>query len=171
MLSSICVATTTWFAQLPARHGPPRFCTSRYFLGWKLHPQVAARHHPPSWRARTISSRFSTACGFSILVMIQARPAVSAQRLSHVLGPLHERQADIFDAMLQGEGDIGPVLFGKRRDREHHVGHVDALAVGKGAADDDLGLERVLAAAALNPKPRSLPSSSSRSSRSEAVRL
>ena len=35
--------------------------------------------------------------------------------LDHVLGPAHERQRDVVDAVAQREPDVGPVLLGQRR--------------------------------------------------------
>ena len=39
------------------------------------------------------------------------------------------------DALFEQEGQVLPVLLGQRGDRQHHVGDVDALAVGQLAAD------------------------------------
>ena len=41
--------------------------------------------------------------------------------------------------LLQREGEVGAVLLGQRGQRQHHVGHVQALVVRDGAADLDLG--------------------------------
>jgi hypothetical protein len=50
-------------------------------------------------------------------------------RLVEILGPLHERQRQPLDAQRQRELEIAPVLFGKRRQRQHDIRHVDALAL------------------------------------------
>ena len=74
MLSSICVATTTG---LPAARAARtrRFCTSGTSSGGSSTPRSPRATITQSVSAR-MASRFSTACGFSIFTMSQARPAV-----------------------------------------------------------------------------------------------
>ncbi len=47
--------------------------------------------------------------------------------------------------MIEREIEVGSVLGGERGQRQHHVGHVQALVVRDGAADLDLGLQPVRA--------------------------
>ena len=56
---------------------------------------------------------------------------------------MDEGQANVVGAVLTGELQIGAILLGQRGNREHDVGDVDALVVGQGAADHDLGLQGV----------------------------
>ena len=71
----------------------------------------------------------------------------SAARLDHVAWLLHEGQGDPVDAEFEPESKVGAVLCGQRREIEHRAGKVDALAVGDRAADDDLGVDEVVAEA------------------------
>ena len=43
--------------------------------------------------------------------------------------------------LIEREGEVGAVLLGQRGERQNHVGDVEALVVGDGAADLDLGLD------------------------------
>ena len=81
--------------------------------------------------------------------------------LSDVVGPLHEREGDPIRPLFEGEGEIGAVLFGHRRQRQHRIRHVDALAVGKRAADAAQRLGEALPQVSVSS--RTLPSSSSNS--------
>ena len=65
--------------------------------------------------------------------------------VAHVLGPLHEGQRHPIDAKFKREVKILAVLVGHRRHRQHHMRHVDALAVRKLAANLDLGLHVIAA--------------------------
>ena len=73
MLSSICVATTTGIPRSRAAR-TMRFCASGTSSGGSSTPKSPRATMTASLRSR-IASRLSSACGFSILVMIQARPA------------------------------------------------------------------------------------------------
>ena len=76
MLSSICVATTTGMPRWRAAR-TMRFCASGTSSGGSSTPRSPRATITASDSAR-IASRLSSACGFSILVMIQARPAAIA---------------------------------------------------------------------------------------------
>ena len=76
MLSSICVATTTGRPSCRAAR-TIRFCASGTSSGGSSTPRSPRATITASVSAR-IASRLSSACGFSILVMIQARPAAIA---------------------------------------------------------------------------------------------
>ena len=68
-----------------------------------------------------MASRFSSACGFSIFTITQARPAQIALASATSSGRCTKRQADVFDAVVEREGEVGAVLLGQRRDRQRHV--------------------------------------------------
>ena len=57
----------------------------------------------------------------------------------HVLGAAHERQGDQVGADAQTPAEVGLVLLGQRGNGDRDAGKVDALVVGDGAGDDDLG--------------------------------
>ena len=59
--------------------------------------------------------------------MHRGRVADQLARLGDVLRPLHEGQRDPVDAELEGEGQIGAVLLGHRRDRQHDSGTLTPL--------------------------------------------
>ena len=77
--------------------------------------------------------------------MIQARPAAIVRASITSSGPLDEGQPDVVDARVEREVEVDPVLRRQRRDRQDHVRHVDALAVGERATEDDLRLQMVVA--------------------------
>ena len=110
----------------------------------------------------TIASRRSIAAGFSSLATMPARPWTIACDLDDVLGALHERQREPVDARASGRSRDRAVLLRHRRERQHDVGHVDALALGKRAADDDAWSRRS-PARSVSTRRRSRPSSSSSS--------
>jgi hypothetical protein len=64
--------------------------------------------------------------------------------LAHVLGPAHERQGDVVDAVAQPELDVLPVLVGQGRGRHLDPGQVDALVVLEDAAGDHQGVDLVV---------------------------
>ena len=71
-----------------------------------------------------------------------AGPAIDQPAgLDHVVRPLHEGQGHPVDAELEAEGEVGAVLVGQRREVAARAGHVHALAVADGAADDDAGVD------------------------------
>ena len=145
-----------------------RFCASGTSSGGSSTPR-SPRATITASVSSTISSRFSSACGFSSFTITPARPRDQLPRLGDVLRPLHEGQPDVVGAMLQREGEVVAVLRGQRRDRQHHVRHVDALAVGQRAARHDLGLGEILAALR-RPRAARLPSSSSSGAAARAPR-
>ena len=137
MLSSIWVATITG---LPAAR---QARVSRFWIGGT---EVTGSSTPRSPRATMmpseasrISAKASTAAGFSILERIAARPSASSRASKTSVGPLHEGERQPVDAELAGELQVLAVLGRERGERQHHVGHVDALAVGDLAADHHLG--------------------------------
>ena len=141
MLSSICVATITG---LPAAR---QARVSRFWIGGTCctgssTPEVAARHHDA---VRGLEDRGEGLDRRRLLDLRQDRraPVGELARLEDVARPLHEGERQPVDAELAGELEVLLVLVRQRRQRQHHVGDVDALAVRDLAADDDLG-QRVL---------------------------
>ena len=67
------------------------------------------------------------------------RPLTTRQfaRLFHVAGALHKGQRQPIDTQTANKLKIVTVFFAERRQRQHHIGHVHALAVGNRAAGDD----------------------------------
>ena len=125
--SSICVATTTGLPNWRA-HGDDPVLQRRHLLGRKLDAKVAARdHHRVGERDDVVEPVDRR----RLLDLGEQRRALADQRarFGDVLGPLHERQRDPVGPLLEREGEVGAVLVGQRRDRHHHVGHVDALVV------------------------------------------
>ena len=141
MDSSIWVATTTG---LPARRDMRVicFCTPGHALERHLDPEIAARHHQgvgqvedlvqPGHRLRLLD-----------LGHHHGAPAGDLLGLGDILRPLDERQRHPVDAGVERGLEIGAVLRGQRRERDHGVGQADALAVRQLAADldprDDVG--------------------------------
>jgi len=130
-------------AQRP-RRADDAFLGQRHFLGRQLHAEVAARHHHRVGQAQDgveVVQRLR-------LLQLGHDPGAATgdvARLLDILRALHERQADVVGAVLQRERQILAVLLGQRRDRQHHVRHVDPLAVRQRAADGDFGFQMVLA--------------------------
>ena len=106
----------------------------------------------PSETAR-ISSKAFTAAGFSIFDRIAARPLASSRASSTSCGALHEGQRQPVDAQLADELEIVAVLVGQRRQRQHHVGHVHALAVRDRAARPSTVQFGEIRAAVVDPQP------------------
>src|SRR5271163_1408881 len=112
--SSICVATTTG---LPTRRA------IRVMLFCKPGTRSSGISTPRSPRA-TISA--------SETARMSSRQAIAcdALDLDHVLGPLHERQRDPVDVLLERRVEIGAILRRHRRSRQRRVGQADAFLVG-----------------------------------------
>jgi hypothetical protein len=87
-----------------------------------------------------MASSCSRAAGFSSLATRKGAVADDRARLLHVLRPLHEAQADVVHAQFQRNVEVAPVLVGQGRERQHHAGDVDPLAIGQGAADQHAGV-------------------------------
>ena len=60
---------------------------------------------------------------------------------------LNEGECNPLDAKVETEGQVGAILLGQRREVEHGLGQVNALAVADDPADGDAGLEVIRAAA------------------------
>jgi hypothetical protein len=89
-----------------------------------------------------ISSRASTACGFSIFAITGTRRPFLVHDLVDpvdVGGVADEGQGDHVDAGLDGPAQVVLVLLAQCRHVHGDAGKVDALVVGHHAADDDLG--------------------------------
>ena len=133
--SSICVATTTG---LPVAR-PARvicFCTPGTLSSGISTPR-SPRATISASAMSMISARRCTACGFSILAMISARPRVIFLASAMSSGPLHEGQRDPVDAGLERGLEIGEVLGGEGGEGDGRIRNADALAVGQLAADRD----------------------------------
>ncbi len=142
MLSSICVATTTGRPCCRAAR-TMRFCASGTSSGGSSTPRS------PRATITAVGQRQDAVQVVQRLRLLQLGhdpgPAVGdGARLRHVLRPLHEGQADVVHAVVQGEAQVLVVLLRQRGYRQHHVRHVDALAVGQRAAGDDLAFQVVL---------------------------
>ena len=95
-------------------------------------------------KASTISSRRSTACGFSILARRGTRAALLVHDAAYRLGVVraaHEGQGDQVDAQVEREAEVLFVLFGEGRDADGDAREVEALVVGDHAADEDAGAD------------------------------
>ncbi len=123
----------------------------RHLLGRHLHAEVAARHHHRVGRGDDGIERDDRR---RLLHLGDDARTITDQRahLDDVLGPLHERQRNPVDAELQAELEIRAVLVGQRRQRQHEVRHVDALAIRQCAAVDHHRV-RELRAARLDAQP------------------
>ncbi len=143
MLSSICVATTTGRPSMRAAR-TMRFCASGTSSGGSSTPRSPRATITASDSAR-MASRFSQRLRLLQLGHDPGAAGGDRLRLRHILRPLHEREADVVGAVVEREGEVVAVLRRQRRDRQHHVGHVHALAVGERAADHHLRLQMVVA--------------------------
>ena len=127
MLSSICVAITTGMPRWRASR-TMRFLRHRNLLRRQFHAEVAARHHHAVGQGQDAGQVVQRLR----LLQLGHDPGAAVcdgAGLGHVLRALHEGQAYVIHAALQGEAQILVVLLGQRRDRQHHVWHVHALAV------------------------------------------
>ena len=162
--SSICVATMTGFATRRAS-STARFCTIGTASSGSSTPR-SPRATMMASNASMISSRLSTACGFSILAMtgtLRPSSAMISWTRSMSAAFAHERQGDEVGAELQAPAEVGLVLLGQRGHVDGDAGQVDALVVRDRAGDDDLGGDD----RCRRPRPRAprtLPSSISRKS-------
>ena len=129
-----------------AAHADEPLLDRRHVLHRQLDAEVAARHHHP---VRDREDRREGLHARGLLDLRQDRGAALGERarLGDVLGALHERQRQPVDAEIAHELEVAPVLLRQRRERQHHVGHVDALAVRDRAADDDGAVREVRPAA------------------------
>ena len=111
--SSIWVATTTG---LPARRAARmiRFCRPGTSSGGSSTPRSPRAIMMPSARSM-ISSRWSTAAGFSTLTMIAARPAIRRRASVTSSGRCTKLRAIQSIAEIEREAQVLPVLLGQRR--------------------------------------------------------
>ena len=118
---------------------------ARHVFGGHLDAEIAARHHQ---RVRELDDLVEPGDRRRFFELDHQPGGVADQLspLGDILGALHEGERDPVGAVLQREGEIGAVLFGDRRDRQHHVRHVDPLVVRQGAADEDFGVGEIGAA-------------------------
>jgi len=120
------------------------FLNRRNLLGRHLDAEIAARdHHRIGFDEDRVQG-----LDRSRLLELRHDAGAIADDLSgfdDVGGPLHERQRDPVDAECQAEAQVGAVLLGHRRQRQHDPRHVHALAVRQHAAVDDRRLGKVLA--------------------------
>jgi len=142
--SSICVAVMTIF--------PRRFVSSmiallpqRDFLGPELHAEIAARDHDAVGDVDDLGESIER---LRLLDLRDHgdRDAVDGEQalgFEHVLGPTHERQRDVIEAVAQRESDVDLVLLGERGRGDVDTGQVDALVVLQDAAGDDDRLDLV----------------------------
>ena len=138
--SSIWVATITGLAQR-------RAAVTIFF--WTSGTSSSGSSTPRSPRATMnaskasmISSRLSTACGFSSLAITgDAAPSSSITwcTMLDVVGAADEGQRDHVDAVAQRPAQVLGVLLAHRRHADGDAGQVDALVVADRPADDDLG--------------------------------
>ncbi len=122
------------------------FLCQRDFLGRQFHAEIAARDHHRIGELHDGVEVFQRLRFFKL----HHDPGAALDqflRLRHIFRPLHEGQADVVGAVVQREREIVAVLRCQCRDRQHDVGHVDALVVGQRSADDHLGLQRIVALA------------------------
>ena len=113
-------------------------------LRGKLDAQVAAGDHDGVGQGE---DGVEVVEGLGLLDLAHDPGAAGGDRagLGHVLRTLDEAEADEVDPVVEGEAEVGVVLVREGGDGEDHVGDVDALAVGQGAADDHLGFQVVAA--------------------------
>ena len=138
--SSICVATMTGLA-MRRQSSTARFCTIGTASSGSSTPRSPRATMMPS-NASMISSRLSTACGFSILAMTGTwRPSsamITCTRWTSLALRTNDR-AMRSAPMPQAPAQVGLVLLGQRGHVDRDAGQVDALVVRDGAGDDDLG--------------------------------
>ena len=118
---------------------------ARHLLGRHLDAEVAARHHD---RVRGLDQLREVLERGRLLDLGHQRraPGDQAPGLGQVLRALDEGQRDPVDPEVEAEAQVGAVLLGERRDRQHDARHVDALVVLQGPAGQHQGLGVVLAA-------------------------
>ena len=135
--SSICVATMTGLAMRRAS-STACFCTIGTASSGSSTPRSPRATMMPS-KASMISSRASTACGFSIFAMTGTLRPSSAMISKHpvdVRGVAHEREGDVVGAELEAPAQVGLVLLRQRGHVDRDAGQVDALVVRDRAGDD-----------------------------------
>ena len=69
-----------------------------------------------------------------------------AAQLRQIVRTLNERRRHPVDADVETEREIPGIFFRERRQRQHHVGHVDTFSIRQLAASDDDGAGEVIAA-------------------------
>ena len=111
----------------------------------QFNPQIAAGDHDA---VRHLQDRVIGLDRRRFLDLRQdQRPATrQCARFDHILGALHERQREPVDPQFADKLQIGAVLFRQGCQRQHHVGNVDAFAVGNCPPDLDRAVGEVLAA-------------------------
>ncbi|MNT12346.1 hypothetical protein D3C72_1472710 [compost metagenome] len=114
-------------------------------LGRHLHAKVAARDHHRIGlgqnRLQAVDRSGLLQLGYDASTTLNDLPD-----LHDVGGALHERQRDPIDTQRESEVEVGTVLLGQRRQRQHHAWHVHALAVRQHATVDDARVGMVRAA-------------------------
>ena len=108
-----------------------------------LDPQIAARHHHGVGQLDDLVQALDRR---RLLQLGQDGGAAGHQRarLGHVLGALDKGKSDPIHAQTKAEVEVAAVLLGKRRQRQHHAGHVDALVVRYLAAGHNLGVHAII---------------------------
>ncbi len=118
-----------------ARDAQDALLHAGHALGRQLYAQVAARDYQ---RIGGLHDVFQVQQRGGLLDLgQQPRPlADPCPRGAHILRALHERQCDPVHAQRQREIEVAQVFLGQRRDRDHGIRHIDALAIRQRAAID-----------------------------------
>ena len=130
----------------PAAGAHDALLDRRHLLGRHLHAEVAARDHH---RVGLGEDRIQALDRRRLLELGDDAGAVPARsRLTSAMSSARCTNDSATQSMpsVRPKSRSAPVLVGQRRQRQHHAGHVDALAVGQHAAVDDAGLGEVGAA-------------------------
>ena len=108
---------------------------ARDALRWQLDAKIAARYHD---RIRQSHNFFQLIECLRLFQLGHQAGTAADQftRLQQIFRTLHEGQGHPVDTQCQGKRQIAPVLFSQHRNRQHRIGHVDALAIRQWAAGD-----------------------------------
>ncbi len=117
----------------------------RHVLYRQFHAKIATRHHD-SINLGQDGVEIGHGGGLFDLDHDGGTAFDQFARLDHVLGALHEAEREPVDTKFAGKFQVHAVFFGERGQRQHHVRHVHALAVGDDTAGDDLCFGEIRAA-------------------------
>ena len=106
----------------------------RHLLRRQLHAKVAARHHHCIRQFDNLRQPLHRRRLFD-LGQQRRLPADQLPGFGHILGSLHKGQRNPVHPVVEGKGQIAPILLGQRRHRHHNIGNIQPLVVGQGTAD------------------------------------
>ena len=116
----------------------------RHGLRRQFDAQVAARHHHAIGQFDNLLQPLHGG-GLFNLGHQRAMSTHQLARFGQILRPLYEAERDPVAPLLHREAKIATVLVRQGGHRHDDVGHIDALAIGEGAADFDDRVDTIVA--------------------------